>query len=136
MLKYQIYYGRGLARGWVNRGELKRPIEEEVSHRQAEYNSGSSITAIRIIDFTTNKTVLEKQFEQIKEIKQEREQTMKYYEKKAQERREQTEQIKSEANSPKERLIELVYKLEEIGNKRAAKSLEQIIEKLEIWQNK
>lgn len=44
--------------------------------------------------------------------------------------------IKNEACTPKSRLIELAYKLEEIGAIREQKSLESIIWKLELWQNK
>ncbi len=44
--------------------------------------------------------------------------------------------IKNEACTPKSRLIELAYKLEEIGAIREKKSLESIIWKLELWQNK
>ena len=44
--------------------------------------------------------------------------------------------IKNEACSPKSRLIELASRLEELGAIREARSLESIIWKLEIWQNK
>lgn len=51
-------------------------------------------------------------------------------------KREQIRDIKSAANSPKHRLIDIMAQLEDIGAKREAKSLGVIIEKLEIWQNK
>lgn len=44
--------------------------------------------------------------------------------------------IKNEACTPKSRLMELAGKLDEIGAAREARSLESIIWKLEIWQNK
>jgi len=44
--------------------------------------------------------------------------------------------IKNEVNTAKDRLTSAMYELEEIGAKREAKTLETIIIKLEIWQNK
>lgn len=44
--------------------------------------------------------------------------------------------IKNEACTPKSRLMELAERLNELGAIREAKSLESIIWKLEIWQNK
>lgn len=51
-------------------------------------------------------------------------------------KREQTEELKEEANVAKDRLIKIMYEIEDIGAIREARSLETIIEKLEIWQNK
>lgn len=51
-------------------------------------------------------------------------------------KREQIEELKEEANVAKDRLIRIMYELEDIGAIREARSLETIIEKLEIWQNK
>lgn len=51
-------------------------------------------------------------------------------------KREQIEELKEEANVAKDRLIKIMYELEDIGAIREARSLETIIEKLEIWQNK
>ena len=82
MLKYQVYYGRGLARGWTTIGELKTSTEELTNHYQQEYDNGGTITAIKVVDSETRKPVYEKHFEQINETKQERTTTMKYYEKK------------------------------------------------------
>lgn len=45
-------------------------------------------------------------------------------------------ECQNEANVAKERLIDILHKLEEGGAIRQAKSLETIIEKLDIWQNK
>lgn len=53
-----------------------------------------------------------------------------------QEKRDYIEHIKKEACTPKSRLIELAYKLEEVGAIREQKTLESIIWKLEIWQRK
>ena len=44
--------------------------------------------------------------------------------------------IKNEACTPKSRLMELALRLEEVGAVREQKSLESIIWKLEVWQNK
>lgn len=52
------------------------------------------------------------------------------------EKRREIERIKMEVCTPKSRLIELAYKLEEIGAIREQKSLESIIWKLELWKNK
>ena len=52
------------------------------------------------------------------------------------EKRHEINHIKSEASTPKSRLMELAYKLEEVGAVREQKSLESIIWKLELWQNK
>lgn len=52
------------------------------------------------------------------------------------EKRREIEHIKMEACTPKSRLIELAYKLGEIGAIREQKSLESIIWKLELWKNK
>ena len=49
---------------------------------------------------------------------------------------EEIEELKRSANVAKHRLIDIMYELEEIGAYREAHSLETIIEKLEIWQNK
>ena len=46
------------------------------------------------------------------------------------------ERLKASANTAKSRLMEIAWKLEEEGARREARSLETIIEKLEIWQNK
>lgn len=46
------------------------------------------------------------------------------------------EQLKSDVNVPKHKLMEIVDKLYYCGAIREAKSLEKIIIKLEIWQNK
>ena len=51
-------------------------------------------------------------------------------------KRDQIEELKEEANVAKDRLIKIMYELEDIGAIREARSLETIIEKLEIWQNK
>lgn len=45
-------------------------------------------------------------------------------------------QKQSEANVAKDRLISIMYELEEGGFIRQAKSLDTIITKLEIWQHK
>lgn len=45
-------------------------------------------------------------------------------------------EAQSEANMAKERLMRIADKLYEAGAIRQAKSLETIIKKLEIWQNK
>lgn len=52
------------------------------------------------------------------------------------EKRDYVEHIKKEACTPKSRLMELAYRLEELGAIREANSLNSIIWKLEIWQNK
>ncbi|MBO5969209.1 MAG: hypothetical protein J6S14_12010 [Clostridia bacterium] len=52
------------------------------------------------------------------------------------ERRSTIEHIKKEACTPKHRLMELLDKLIEIGAVSEAKSLESIIWKLEVWQNR
>ena len=46
------------------------------------------------------------------------------------------EQLKSDVNIPKHKLMDIVNKLYECGAVREAKYLENIIIKLEIWQNK
>lgn len=46
------------------------------------------------------------------------------------------EQLKSDANAPKHKLMEIVDKLYACGATREARSLETIIARLEIWQNK
>ena len=46
------------------------------------------------------------------------------------------EEIVLEANQAKDRLYNIVCKLEEIGKARKAKSLMTIIYKIEEWQNK
>lgn len=46
------------------------------------------------------------------------------------------EQLKSDVNAPKHKLMEVVDKLYECDAVREAQSLEKIIIKLEIWQNK
>ena len=43
--------------------------------------------------------------------------------------------LKGDANVAKRRLIDIEYKLREIGANREANSLSTIIEKLEKWQN-
>ena len=45
------------------------------------------------------------------------------------------EQAQYDANSPKENLMRIVDELYEVGAIRKAKSLETIVEKLEIWQH-
>ena len=52
------------------------------------------------------------------------------------EKRAEIAHLKNEACTPKSRLMELAYRLEELGAIREAHSLESIIWKLEIWQNK
>lgn len=52
------------------------------------------------------------------------------------EKRAEVAHLKNEACTPKSRLMELAMKLDEIGAAREARSLESIIWKLEIWQNK
>ena len=52
------------------------------------------------------------------------------------EKRAKIAHLKNEACTPKSRLMELAYELEEVGAIREAKSLESIIWKLEVWQNK
>ena len=47
----------------------------------------------------------------------------------------ETERLKSEANTAKERLMRIASELYEIGNTREAARLDKIIERLEIWQN-
>lgn len=42
----------------------------------------------------------------------------------------------NEANSPKQKLMDIMFRLEEAGLIRRAKELGTIIEKLEIWQHK
>ena len=51
-------------------------------------------------------------------------------------KKEMISSIKANAESAKIRLIGLLDELEEIGARREARSLEMIIKKLEIWQNK
>lgn len=46
------------------------------------------------------------------------------------------EQLKSDVNTSKHKLMEIVDKLYECSAVREAKTLEKIIVKLEIWQNK
>lgn len=46
------------------------------------------------------------------------------------------ESLKTDVNTPKHKLMEIVDKLYECGAIREAKSLEAIIIKLEVWQNK
>ena len=53
-----------------------------------------------------------------------------------QEKKNYVDHIKNEACAPKSRLMELAEKLGEVGAVRDQKSLESIIWKLEIWQNK
>ena len=50
--------------------------------------------------------------------------------------RKEIERMKSEATSPKERLMDIANRLEECGAIREASSLMTIIGKLEAWQNK
>lgn len=52
------------------------------------------------------------------------------------EKRAEVEHIKKEACTPKSRLMELAEKLGEVDAIREQKSLESIIWKLELWQNK
>ena len=52
------------------------------------------------------------------------------------EKRTEIAHLKNEACTPKSRLMELAYRLEELGAIREANSLNSIIWKLEIWQNK
>lgn len=52
------------------------------------------------------------------------------------EKREQVDRLKNEANNAKDRLISILYELEEIGAIREAQTLGTIIGKLETWQNK
>lgn len=51
-------------------------------------------------------------------------------------KKEEIERIKSDVNPAKDRLTRIMYELEDLGAIREAHSLETIIEKLEIWQNK
>jgi hypothetical protein len=51
------------------------------------------------------------------------------------EQREELRHLKSEVNSPKSRLIDILSKLEQISPSQA-KQLGQIIGRLEHWQNK
>ena len=44
--------------------------------------------------------------------------------------------LKGDANVAKERLMRIASHLHEIGANKEANSLETLIEKLEIWQNK
>ena len=44
--------------------------------------------------------------------------------------------IKSDINSPKEKLIHFYFKLQEIGENKEAESLGRIIDRLEAWQNR
>lgn len=46
------------------------------------------------------------------------------------------ERLKSEVNTAKERLMRIFNELWELGDIRDSKSLNTLIEKLEIWQNK
>lgn len=52
------------------------------------------------------------------------------------ERLQKTANLKSEANSPKRRLMDIEAQLREIGNSKAANSLNRIIARLEAWQNR
>lgn len=52
------------------------------------------------------------------------------------EKHEKIESIKSDANEAKSRLIDLMYELRDIGANREANSLETIVCKLEVWQNR
>ena len=45
-------------------------------------------------------------------------------------------ELKAEANVAKDRLIKIMNELQELNAVREAKSLETIIIKLEMWQNK
>ena len=45
------------------------------------------------------------------------------------------EKAKSEANSPKDRLISILDELENAGATMDAKKLEKIVVMLELWQN-
>jgi hypothetical protein len=49
---------------------------------------------------------------------------------------EEIEKLKSEAETAKFKLIQILHDLESIGAVKEAKSLETIIIKLEVWQNK
>ena len=51
------------------------------------------------------------------------------------ERDRETRHLKSEANTPKHRLMEIVDELYENRNSKEAKRLERIIGYLEHWQN-
>ena len=51
-------------------------------------------------------------------------------------KREQVENLKSDAESAKMRLVSIESQLREIGALREANSLSTIIGKLELWQNK
>jgi hypothetical protein len=55
--------------------------------------------------------------------------------KKTAEQREKIEEIKNDANRAKERLIDLLNQLEEIGATKEAEALDKIIVKLEVWQH-
>lgn len=50
--------------------------------------------------------------------------------------KEAVSKCKDEASAPKERLIEIMDKLLEAGARREAASLERIIIRLEVWQNR
>lgn len=45
------------------------------------------------------------------------------------------QKAKTDANSPKDKLISILNELEECGATKEAKKLEKIIISLEIWQN-
>ena len=51
------------------------------------------------------------------------------------EKQKELERLISEANASKDRLYHIVGKLEEIGYTRKAKSLMNLIYKIEYWQN-
>ena len=51
-------------------------------------------------------------------------------------KREKIASIKTEANKPKELLMNMLYKLEEAGAIADANKIRKIIISLEIWQNK
>ena len=49
--------------------------------------------------------------------------------------RSEYEQLIAEVNTEKERLMTIMWKLEEAGYKRKAKSLDTIIARIEMWQH-
>lgn len=49
---------------------------------------------------------------------------------------EEVRRIKENVNPAKDRLISALNELEALGKKREAKTLENIIIKLEVWQNR
>lgn len=51
-------------------------------------------------------------------------------------KRQAIKKAQDDANAAKERLISIMYELEEAGAIRQARSLEKIIARLEVWQNK